>query len=192
MKKTKNKGGASKSKSSTKKKTSGKKPEAMDNSLHALMLVKMSALYDVERQLIKAIPKMAKKATDKDLKMGLEEHLKETEEQAKRLEKAFEQLGEKPNKKITSAAIRGLAEDADWVMKNVKKPEALDANIIAAAQYVEYYEMAGYGTAISWAKLMGHDEVVALLEKSLEEEKMADTKLNTLAKSKVNAMALDA
>lgn len=188
--------GKSKAKKAVKKtspkKTASKTAEGMDNSLHELMLVKLSALYDVEKQLIRALPKMAKKASDKDLKKGIEEHLKETENHARRLEKIFDQLGEKINKKITSAAIRGLIEDAEWVLKNVKKPEALDANIVAAAQYVEHYEMAGYGSALAWAQLMGHGEAAMMLEETLNEEKAADEKLNDLAMSKLNAVALDA
>lgn len=109
----------------------------------------------------------------------------ETEAQVKRLEQCFKVLDMKP-KKLKSDAIRGLIDDAIWVMKNVEKGPALDANVIAAAQYVEHYEMAGYGTALAWARLMKHAEIEALLEETLKEEKMADETLNQLAEGDIN------
>ena len=90
---------------------------------------------------------------------------------------------------MKSEAIRGLIKDAEWVISHVKGDEALDANLIAAGQYVEHYEMAGYGSAIAWARQMNHDEVVAILELTLNEEKETDKKLSELAESGINAMA---
>lgn len=142
-------------------------------------------LYDVETQLVKALPKMAKKAKNPDLIAGFEAHLQETEGQVIRLEKCFKLLEMKP-KKLKSEAIRGLVDDAKWVMKNVAAGPALDANLIAAAQYVEHYEIAGYGTAIEWAKLMQHTEVEQLLVQTLKEEEATDKKLSTLAAKRVN------
>ncbi len=159
-------------------------------ALHDLLISKMQALYDVENEIVKELPKMAKKASDEELREGFETHLEETKNQVKRLEKAFSLLGEKP-KKLKSAAIRGMAEDASWGMTHIKGSEALDANLIAAAQYVEHYEIAGYGSAVEWAREMGHMEVADLLEETLEEEKATDKKLNMLATSKINERAND-
>lgn len=142
-------------------------------------------LYDVETQLVKALPKMTKKAKHEDLVKGFEAHAQETEGHVVRLEKAFKLLEMKP-KKLKSEAIRGLIDDAKWVMKNVVAGPALDANLIAAAQYVEHYEIAGYGTAIEWAKLMQHTEVEQLLVQTLKEEEATDKKLSTLAEKKIN------
>ncbi len=155
-------------------------------TLQDLFVMKIQALYDIEQEIIKALPKMAQKATNSELKKGLEEHLEETKEQAERLGQIFGILGERP-KKLKVEAIRGMAEDAKWVMSNVKEPKALDASLIASAQYVEHYEMAGYGTAKEWADMLGLDEARDLLEDTLEEEKSADEKLNDVAVSEVNA-----
>ncbi len=155
-------------------------------TLHDLLLNKLSVLSDVENQLIKALPKMAKAATDLELSAGFEGHLKQTREHARRLEQAFAILKQKP-KKLRSEAIRGLVEDGAWVIKNVTGDEALDANLIAAAQYVEHYAIAGYGSALEWATEMGHEEVADLLQATLDEEKDTDKKLNDLARGKINA-----
>ena len=158
-------------------------------TLQDLLITKLQVLYDVENQLVKALPKMAKNASDSDLSASFEEHLKQTKGHVERLEKAFKLLDIKP-KKMKSEAIRGLVEDAEWVIENVQGDEALDANLIAAAQYVEHYEIAGYGSAQSWASEMGHAEVSDLLQETLDEEKAADKKLNDLATSKINEKAL--
>lgn len=153
-------------------------------SVRQLLIMKLQALFDIENEIVKALPKLAKKAEDGELKMAFEEHLEETKRHVDRLVKAFEYLGEKP-KKLKSEGIRGLVEDGEWIAKNIPQP-ALDANLIAAAQYVEHYEMAGYGTASEWAEILGEQEIKSLLEETLEEEKAADEKLNDLAKSKIN------
>jgi ferritin-like metal-binding protein YciE len=157
-----------------------------ENTLHGLFLNKLMALYDVENRITKALPKMIKKATDEDLKTAFEDHLTETENHVKRLEQCFELLNMKP-KKLTAEAMRGLVDDAEWVIANIQPGPALDAALIAAAQYVEHYEMAGYGSAKEWAGLMEHNDAEELLEQTLEEEKAADEKLNELAKSKINS-----
>ena len=153
-------------------------------TLRDLLVQKVQALYDIETQIIKALPKMAKKAKNSELKSAFEEHLAETEEQASRLEQVFEILGEKP-KKLKCEGIRGIIEDGAWVMQNVTGA-ALDANLIAAAQYVEHYETAGYGSAATWAELLGEDEIKDLLGQTLEEEKAADEKLTSIGESGVN------
>lgn len=161
------------------------------HSLQDLLVVKLQALYDIEQAIVKALPKMAKNADDTDLVAGLTEHLGETKAQVERLEKAFEILGEKP-KKMKSEGIRGIIEDGESMMKLDLDGAVLDSAIIAAAQRVEHYEMAGYLSAISWADMLGFDDVVALLEETLEEEEMADEKLSELAENKINIKAMPA
>lgn len=156
-------------------------------SLHQLLILKLQSLYDIEQQLVKALPKMAEHAVDENLKDAFLKHLEETKMQVARLERALESL-QAPVKSEKVEAIRGLIKDADWVMKHAKDAAA-DAGTIAAAQYVEHYEMAGYGAAKEWAELMGHDEVVSLLDESLKEEKAADEKLNELAHAGINERA---
>ena len=169
------------------KKTKGAKKATM--TLGDIFVTKLGALLDVEQQLVKALPKMAKHATDADLRSGIEKHLDQTKEHAARLEKAFALLEVKPPK-IKCDAIRGLVADGEWVMKNVKGDEALDANIIAAAQYVEHYEIAGYDSALAWAKLLDCREVANLLAQTLQEERETSGELSELAQSRVNERAL--
>jgi ferritin-like metal-binding protein YciE len=159
-----------------------------NDTLKDLLILKVKALYDIENQIIRALPKMAKKATNPVLRDGFKRHLNQTKIHASRLEKIFKIFGAKPQKTKVEG-IRGLAKDADWVMKNIRDKKALDANLIAAAQYVEHYEMAGYGSAREWAKEIGETEVADLLEQTLKEEKMTDEKLNQLAMSQVNPAA---
>ncbi len=132
---------------------------------------------------------MAKKSSDPDLKLGLENHLRETEGHVKRLEQIFVLLEEKP-KKLKSEAAHGLVADADWIMQKVTNSEALDAAIIAAGQYIEHYEIAGYGGAAEWAKALDYGEIEDLLRMTLEEEKNADETLNDAAELRVNERAL--
>lgn len=165
------------------------KKTSQPTTLQDLFVMKLKALYDIELQLIKALPKMASKATDSELRMGFEEHLEETQEHARRLEDIFERLGEK-TAKTKVEAIRGMIMDADWLMKNIKDSDALDASLIAAGQYAEHYEMAGYGAAKEWAKLLGLNEIEDILNETLKEEKAADAKLNDLATARINEQAL--
>jgi ferritin-like metal-binding protein YciE len=164
-------------------------PKKSDETLNDLFLLKIKALYDVENQLVKALPKMAQKASDPDLKAGFKDHLQETKGHVARLEKIFASLKLRPQATKVEA-IRGLIKDGEWVMKNVKNKEALDAALIGAAQYVEHYEMAGYGAAAEWAKLLGMDAAAKLLAQTLEEEEGADEKLNDLAKSQINEQVM--
>jgi ferritin-like metal-binding protein YciE len=149
---------------------------------------KRKALYDVENVILKSLPKMAKAASDKELKAGFLSHLAETKGQAERLEQAFKLLGEKPAKTKVEA-IRGMVKDTEWLIQNVKEPTARDAGLLAGAQYVEHYEMAGYGSATEWARLMGHSEVQELLQMNLDEEIATDQALNALATKAVNIKA---
>src|SRR6185436_9132471 len=150
-----------------------------EKSLSDLFLLKIKALYDIETKLVKALPKMAEHASNLALATGFKDHLKETKEHVTRLEKIFHMLDAKPEKTEVEG-IQGMIHDADWIIKHVKNKQALDAALIASAQYVEHYEMAGYGTAKEWAELLKLDEAARLLEETLEEEVGADEKLNDL------------
>ncbi len=154
-------------------------------SLNALLLLKIEAIYDIESKIIDALPAMIKNATDKDLKAALDHHLEETKEQKGRLEEIFQILEVSP-KKTKVEGIRGIITDAEWLMDQDMSSEAMDASIIGAARHVEYYEMAGYMTAIEWAELLGLEDVVDLLQSNLEEEQEAEEKLAEVAESSVN------
>lgn len=164
-----------------------KKDKAM--SLKDLFRIKLQALYDVEHELVKALPKMAESATDAELAAAFESHLEATKAHVERLERIFGSIDEKP-KKLKVEAIRGLIDDAEWLMKNVSGATALDAALDGAAAHVEHYEIAGYGTAIEWARLLGLDSAADLLEETLEEEQEAADALASLAASKLDQEAL--
>jgi ferritin-like metal-binding protein YciE len=162
------------------------------DSLNDLLIDELQDIYDAEKRLTKAIPKMSKKATNEQLKMALDAHLGETEQQVERLEKAFECLGE-PAKAKACAGMKGIIEEGDeHVGEDFDDDGLRDAVIIGSAQRVEHYEIAAYGTAIAHAKLLGEDDVVELLLESLNEEKAADEKLTEIAESVVNLDAADA
>lgn len=157
-------------------------------TLRDLLVQKLQVLYFAELQIIEALPQMAEHATDETLKDAFDEHLEQSREQAKRLEQAFAFLGEKAEP-MEAAGIADIIEDGEWVMSNVGGPETLDANLIAAAQYVEHYEIAGYGSAHAWAIELGEEEIADLLEQTLAEERETDEKLDELATTSVNARA---
>lgn len=159
-------------------------------TLHELLILKLQSLYDIENEIVKALPKMAASARNAELRQGFKTHLEETRTQADRLLQAMEHLNVTP-KKEKAAGIRGIAEDGSWVIKNVKDAKARDAALIAAAQYVEHYEIAGYTAALEWAELMGHDEVAALLQQNLSEEEATRDKLTALAEGGINDDAND-
>lgn len=140
------------------------------------LVIKLQALYDIEGQLEKALPKMEKAASDPALKEGFRTHLEETREHTRRLESAFDILGEKP-KKLRSEGIRGIVEDGAWVMKADAPEPVKDAMLASAARYAEHYEMAGYMSAIELAKLLGLSDLEETLAETLAEEEMADRKL---------------
>ncbi len=155
-------------------------------SLRTLLVEELRDLYDAEKRLTKAIPKMAKAATSEELVSALEDHLGETEQQVARLEQAFETLGEQAKGK-ECAGMKGIIEEGDEHVGEDYSDDGLrDAVIIGSAQRVEHYEMAAYGTAIAHARLLEQDDVVELLETSLEEEKAADEKLTEIAEQTVN------
>jgi ferritin-like metal-binding protein YciE len=160
-------------------------------SFNALLVSQMRDLYDAEKRLTKAIPKLGKAAANDELRAALETHLEETEGQITRLEQAFEHLGERPKAK-PCAGMRGIIEEGDEHVKEDYDDDALrDAVIIGSAQRVEHYEIAAYGTAIAHARLLGRNEIADLLEESLAEEKAADKKLTAIAEGAVNLVAAE-
>jgi ferritin-like metal-binding protein YciE len=160
-------------------------------SVQDLLLNELRDLYDAEKQLVKALPKVAKAASSEQLRQAIQEHLEETKSQVERLEDAFARL-DTPARGKRCEAMRGLVEEASQMMEEIKTPQVLDVALIAGAQKVEHYEIAGYGSARALADACGHQEVAQLLEETLEEEKAADQKLNQIALSQVNRAALEA
>jgi ferritin-like metal-binding protein YciE len=158
------------------------------DSLRTLWIEEMRDLYNAENQLVKALPKMAKKASNEELKEALESHLEETRGHVERLEEIFQKLGKKPSGK-TCKAMQGLIEEGSEMMNEDGPDSVIDAGIIAAAQRVEHYEMAGYGTARTFASILGEDEAEDLLQETLDEEGAADEKLTEIAEGIVNEEA---
>lgn len=145
-----------------------------------LLLHGLKDIYYAENKIVKSLPSLIDKATNRDLTKGLRDHLEETRKQIVRLEQVFQKLGEQL-KGVKCPAIDGLITEADEVAAEVADKEVLDAAIIGAAQSVEHYEIARYGTLIAWAESAGHDDIVRLLTTNLSEEKAADRKLSTIA-----------
>jgi ferritin-like metal-binding protein YciE len=160
-------------------------------SVNDLLLDELRDLYHAEKQLVRALPKMAKKAKSDQLRQAFEHHLEETRGQVDRLEQVFDKLDTRVRAKRCEA-MEGLIEEAEGLMEEITTPEVLDAALIAAAQKVEHYEIASYGTVRALAEELGHNEVASLLEATLNEEKSADQKLNEIALSDVNRTALRA
>lgn len=158
-------------------------------TLHEMLVDEIKDLYHAEKQLTKALPRMAKAATNDDLREAFETHLEETQEQISRLEEVFEALGEKVKAK-PCPGMAGILEEASETLKEDAEGAVMDAAIIAAAQRAEHYEIGAYGTCAEWARLLGLDEVVTLLEQTLEEEKATDKKLTMLAESEINEAAV--
>jgi len=148
-------------------------------------------IYYAEKAILKALPKMAKKATSKKLQTAFTKHQKETQRQVERLNEVFELIGKRPSGK-TCPAIDGIIEEAEEVMKEAEDDTIRDAAMLAAAQAVEHYEISRYGTLVAWAEKMGMDDAAGLLEATLEEEKATDEKLTELAESEINVEALEA
>jgi ferritin-like metal-binding protein YciE len=158
-------------------------------TLRDMFVEELKDLYNAEHQLLKALPKMAKAATSTQLKRAFESHLKETEMQVDRLEQVFESLDESPKGKKCKA-MEGLVEEgAEW-MEEDADPDVMDAGLIAAAQRVEHYEMAGYGCVRTYAELLGETKAASLLQKTLDEEGAADKKLTKIAQQ-INVEAME-
>jgi len=159
-------------------------------SLRDLLVEELKDLYSAENQILKALPKMIKKATSKELKAGFEKHLKETEGQVERLDKIFSQLDESPRGKKCKG-MEGVIADGKDLMEEEAEPEVMDAGLISAAQHVEHYEIAGYGSVRTYAELLGENEIARLLQQTLDEEKATDEKLTELARN-INVQAAKA
>ena len=157
-------------------------------TLHDAFIDELRDVYDAEKQLIKALPKMARAAHSAKLRALLETHLEETRGQVERLEEVFASLEEKPRGKHCDG-IAGIIEEGKSILEEDFDEPTLDASIIAAGQRAEHYEMAAYGTLAAWARAMGHNDAAKLLEQTLEEEKAADQKLSALAEGGLNKEA---
>jgi ferritin-like metal-binding protein YciE len=160
-------------------------------NLQELLVDEMRDIYNAENQILKALPKMAKKATNPKLKQAFESHLQETEGHVERLKQIFEGLGQKPTGK-KCAAMQGIIQEGSELMSEDMSDEAMDAALIAAAQKVEHYEMASYGTVRAWATVAGMKDVAKVLQQTLTEEGAADQKLTKIAESSVNVEAQEA
>lgn len=160
------------------------------DTLKKLYVEELRDVYNAENQLLKALPKMAKGASSDELKQAFEDHLEQTRGHVERLEEIFEGLDEKASGK-TCKAMKGLIEEGSEILKEEGEESVLDAGIIAAAQKVEHYEIATYGTLRTWANLLGEDEAADLLQQTLDEEGEADKHLNELAEEIVNPEALE-
>ena len=157
-------------------------------TLDDLFVHQLQDIYYAENQILKALPKMAAKATDPELKAGFERHLAETEGQVRRLDQVFELHGA-TKKAVNCPAIDGIIKEANEVASDVGDKQVLDAALLASAQAVEHYEIARYGTLIAWARQLGRNDCASVLQQNLDEEKATDAKLTALAESKVNLKA---
>jgi len=160
-------------------------------TLHDAFLDELRDSYDAEKQLTKALPKLAKAAANPKLRQAFETHLEETHGQIARLEQVFGSLGEKARGKHCDG-IAGIIEEGKSVMEEEFDDATMDACLIASGQRAEHYEMAAYGTLVAWAQAMGHEEAAKLLQQTLDEEKAADSKLSSLAEAGINRTAADA
>ena len=158
------------------------------NDLRDLYLEQLQDLYSAETQLVKALPKMAKAASNSELKQAFQSHLAETERQVQRLDQIFQGLGEKPGGH-TCKAMEGLIKEGDEMLKMKGDPAAIDAGLIAAAQRVEHYEIAGYGCVRTYANQLGEQRGAKLLQQTLDEEGNADKLLTRIAEQVINIEA---
>jgi ferritin-like metal-binding protein YciE len=158
-------------------------------TLKDLVLDELADMYDAERRIVKALPKMAKAATCDDLKSAIQSHLRETEGHVKKLEQVFQSFGVRAKGKTCEATV-GLLEEGDEIAADFKGSPAINAALISAAQKIEHYEMASYGCLHEWADLLGNHEAAGLLQEILEEEKAANESLTELARATSNEEAL--
>src|ERR687894_832816 len=157
-------------------------------SLDDLFNHMLQDIYYAEKQITKALPQMISKATDPQLRQGFETHLRETENQIRRLEQVFQMHGQSP-KGVDCPAIDGIIKEANEIAADVADKEVLDAALLASAQAVEHYEITRYGTLIAWAQQLGRNDCASVLQQNLDEEKATDRKLTALAESRVNRKA---
>ena len=161
------------------------------DSLKELYVHELNDLHSAENQILKALPKMAKAASSEDLRLAFEKHLDQTEEHVQRLERAFSFIDEKP-KQVVCKGMKGLLEEGEEMIKESGDPAVKDAGLIAAAQRVEHYEMAGYGCARTYAEILGEMDSAELLQNTLDEERMTDETLTELAVGLINVEAANA
>jgi ferritin-like metal-binding protein YciE len=158
------------------------------DSLQTLYIEELRDLYDAEQQLVKALPKMAKTALAPELKQAFEDHLEQTKDHVERLEEIFDKLDKRPAAK-TCKAMKGLIEEGSDILEEEGEDSVIDAALIAAAQRIEHYEIAGYGTVRTFANILGEEDAAELLQETLDEEGEADKLLTELAESVVNVEA---
>ena len=163
---------------------------AKQGTLHDAFIEELRDTYDAEKQLLKALPKVAKAASSPDLRAAFEQHVQETRDQVERLNRVFESIGERPRGKHCDG-MAGIIEEAKSALEEDVEDVTMDALLIASAQRAEHYEIAAYGTLVSWAQSMGHTEAAQLLQETLDEEKNTDEKLTTLAEGGINQQAAD-
>jgi ferritin-like metal-binding protein YciE len=161
------------------------------DNLEKLFVEQLKDIYNAEKQLVRALPRMAKAATDSELEEALTTHLRQTEKQVERLERIFKELGKNPQGK-RCAGMEGLIEEGKELLQEDVEEEVLNAGLIGAAQKVEHYEIAAYGTLKTYARLLGRDKAVGLLEETLKEEKEADKILSDIAERSINVEAMHA
>jgi ferritin-like metal-binding protein YciE len=161
---------------------------AEGKTLHDAFVDELRDAYDAEKQILKALPKMAKAASSEDLRAAFETHLEETRGQVERLESAFASIDEKPRGKHCDG-VAGIIEEGKSNMGEDFDEMTMDASLVASAQRVEHYEIAMYGTLVAWAHSMGHEEAAELLQETLDEEKATDQKLTEIAEGSINEMA---
>jgi ferritin-like metal-binding protein YciE len=161
---------------------------AKEKGLEDLFLNTLKDVYYAEKQILRALPKMAKAAESEELREAFQTHRDETETQVQRLEQVFEILGKRAQGK-TCEAIQGIIEEGKEIMEDFADSDALDAGLIAAGQAVEHYEISRYGTLRTWAQELGLEDAAGLLEETLEEEKKTDKLLSELAEARVNQKA---
>ena len=160
------------------------------DSLETLYVEELRDLYNAEQQILKALPKMAKAASSSNLQKGFQDHLQQTKAHVDRLDQIFADLGKSPKGKKCEA-MEGLLKEGAELLDAEAEPSVLDAALIAAAQRVEHYEIAGYGCVRTYAELLGHGEATTLLQQSLDEEKSTDVKLTKLAVGSINTEAVE-
>jgi len=154
-----------------------------------LFLAQIKDLYDAEKQLVKALPKMAKAASSQELRQGFQEHLDQTKGHVSRLEQIFDQLGQKASG-TKCEGMAGLIDEGEEIVDEIEQSPLRDAGLIGEAQKVEHYEIAAYGIVKTFARMLGHGQAVTLLEQTLNEEKQTDQKLTQLAESMINEEAI--
>lgn len=159
-----------------------------NKTLHDMFVHELRDVYNAEQQIVKALPKLIKASSSDELRTAFENHLGETEQHVSRLEQAFDRLHVAP-RGVRCGGMAGILDEGDETVSAGPDGAALDAAIIGSAQRVEHYEIAVYGTLVEWAKAMGHDDIVGLLDQNLKEEKAADQALTRIAAAGINATA---